>query len=141
MKLFEESVSFKTYEMLESMVELSKRRRPLSAKTQLDEYAVSFSFGRGAGHTQSIIKYISANLKEKFLVFVKNDAQRNEYLKYLPNTNNFKIISPTGPNSFNQLIGVDETEFIVILDSCRNINDLTRSVLSRSPKAFISVGA
>lgn len=149
MSLFESKVTYKTYEMLEQMVELSKMKRSMYKNSPIEMYAVSFSFGRRSGHTEAVAKYVIENLgKEKFVVIVYNQSMKQHFLRLLSEykvnvyseTDMIRVYNKVDVY-LDRLRGIDLSDKIVIVDS-HHINDiLLSSHLVSSCKAFVQIGS
>jgi|SRR5690554_1677840 len=63
-------VTFKTYELLESLVRVSEEQK--NRRNVGETWAVGFNLGRQAGHTTSIFEYANIHKDESILVVFRN---------------------------------------------------------------------
>lgn len=75
-------VTFKTYELLKSMVRVSEEQKNRHNSSELwSTWAVGFNLGRRAGHTTSIFEYANNHKDETILVIFRNYKAMNNAIE------------------------------------------------------------
>ena len=83
MALFETKVTFKTYELLCDMLELSNYNFNRSPYSFSYDNVPKFTTGRQTAKTSSIVKYVENHPNEKILVVTHNTNMRDHYFNLL----------------------------------------------------------
>lgn len=128
MKLFQKPrIQFHTYEMLESMVELSKEKAimyndmnhgvDIDQMSYFDLITTQFSFGRRAGHTTAAIEYIKRHPRSILVVHNQETCNRLRLQHNLPND---KVLCVTGNRFYERHPGISSnfTAKTIIFDVC-----------------------
>lgn len=122
MKLYTQSVEYKVYETLESMLEISEfknhqhRDRITGGMAQWAELCVtSFSFGRQSGHTSAAVNYLLRN-PNSYLVVHNNCTVRSIIQKHL-SLKDRVLSAETSVDGLKARFVGDSRKYMFILDS------------------------
>src|SRR5690554_6049676 len=74
-------VTFKTYELLKSMVRVSEEQKNRQVGEPWGTWAVGFNLGRRAGHTTAIFEYANNHKDETILVVFRDYKAMNNAIK------------------------------------------------------------
>lgn len=146
MNLFETKINYKTYEMLEAMVDLSIEKKKscvniLGYPNAAELYGTSFSFGRQAGHTTQIVRYIKRTSNQKLVVAGKyNTSYLNRVIKENAIEDRIFLLNEHPDRYWQRRCKQTNSIFLIDKGMCNISNENMIEISSFDPMAIVIVG-